>query len=565
MPFRRRRLPFRSLRGDAADDGDGDGHARCRREEVLHGEADGLGEVAQGRLARIGLPVRVRDEADGRVEGEVPAHAGEFLRIEGQEALPDEDQEEEGDRGGAEGEEGEGVFFPAHFLAGIDAGHSIEEALDGREEAQRMLLARIHPRHIGARGRARRLWPRRRRSRFRRCPAVSCAASSEFFRPGHRVGQVAEEEDREDESRENAQFHVSPLAQFYSSPGRWVIKAAFKGRSGRLRRALKSGLIAAVQGVFGLDARARAGPRYRWHERTRNGPTPTSFSRASARPKASLSRAELKIFFGMSAGVGKTYAMLQEARAARAQGVDIVLGDHRDPRPTRDRGPRVRASSSSRCRSVEYRGVLLEELDLDALIARRPAIAVVDELAHANAPGSRHVKRWQDVLELLDRGISVWTAINVQHMESYADVVEDLTGARVRERVPDTVFDRADEVRLIDVAPEDLIRRLEEGCDLYGRIVARGDREFLQAEEPGRPARDSAPLRRPHREPPPQRLRPRRERASSQAPSGRASASASSSRSGPPPARPTSRAGPGGPPTPSGPTGRPSTSTRAPP
>jgi two-component system sensor histidine kinase KdpD len=112
---------------------------------------------------------------------------------------------------------------------------------------------------------------------------------------------------------------------------------------------------------------------------------------------------------------------------------------------------------------VEYRGIELGELDLDGLIARRPSIAIVDELAHENAPGSRHVRRWQDVEELLEKGISVWTAVNIQHLESYADVVEELTGSRVRERVPDSLIDAADEVRLIDIAPEDLIRRLEEG------------------------------------------------------------------------------------------------------
>jgi two-component system sensor histidine kinase KdpD len=180
-----------------------------------------------------------------------------------------------------------------------------------------------------------------------------------------------------------------------------------------------------------------------------------------------LSRAGLKIFFGMSAGVGKTYAMLQEARSAAAQGIDIVAGiieTHGRP----ETEALVAGLELVPRRSIEYRGILLEELDLDALIARRPAIAIVDELAHANAPLSRHVKRWQDVLELLDRGISVWTAVNVQHMESYADVVEELTGARVRERVPDTVFDRADELRLIDIAPEDLIHRLEEGSIYTG-------------------------------------------------------------------------------------------------
>jgi two-component system sensor histidine kinase KdpD len=195
--------------------------------------------------------------------------------------------------------------------------------------------------------------------------------------------------------------------------------------------------------------------------------------------EGTLSRAELKIFFGMSAGVGKTYSMLQEARAAKAQGVDIVLGII-DTHGRRETEALVSGLEVVPLRSVEYRGVLLEELDLDALIARRPAIAVVDELAHANAPGSRHVKRWQDVLELVDRGISVWTAINVQHMESYADVVEDLTGVRVRERVPDTLFDRADEVRLIDVAPEDLIRRLEEGSIYTGESSRAAIQNFFK-------------------------------------------------------------------------------------
>jgi two-component system, OmpR family, sensor histidine kinase KdpD len=170
----------------------------------------------------------------------------------------------------------------------------------------------------------------------------------------------------------------------------------------------------------------------------------------------------LKVFLGMSAGVGKTYAMLQEARSAAAQGSDIVVGlveTHGRP----DTEAILSGLESVPRRRVEYRGIALGELDIDALISRRPAMAIVDELAHENAPGSRHVKRWQDVEELLEKGISVWTAVNIQHLESYADVVEELTGARVRERVPDSVIDRADEVRLIDIAPEDLIRRLEEG------------------------------------------------------------------------------------------------------
>lgn len=170
----------------------------------------------------------------------------------------------------------------------------------------------------------------------------------------------------------------------------------------------------------------------------------------------------LKIFLGMAAGVGKTYAMLQEARTARAQGADIVLGiieTHARPDTVELLGgleilPR---------RSVNYKGIILEELDIEAVIARHPEVIVIDELAHENAPGSRHIKRWQDIEELLEKGISVWTAVNIQHLESYSDVVEDLTLVQINERVPDTFFDRAEEIRLIDITPEDLVKRLEEG------------------------------------------------------------------------------------------------------
>jgi len=183
--------------------------------------------------------------------------------------------------------------------------------------------------------------------------------------------------------------------------------------------------------------------------------------------EAAASRPLLKVFLGMSAGVGKTYAMIQEARAAASQGVDIVLAAVE----THGRSETEALLSGLEAvppRKVEYRGIVLAELDLDAVLARRPAVAVVDELAHENAPDSRHVKRWQDVEELLEKGVSVWTAVNIQHIESYSDVVEELTFARVRERVPDTVMDRADEIRLIDIAPEDLIRRLEEGLVYTG-------------------------------------------------------------------------------------------------
>ena len=194
--------------------------------------------------------------------------------------------------------------------------------------------------------------------------------------------------------------------------------------------------------------------------------------------------ASLKIFFGMCAGVGKTYAMLEEARSARAGGIDVVVATaetHGRPETEAllEGLPRLRP------RTVNYRGVELEELDVDAIVERRPAIVLVDELAHTNAPGSRHAKRWQDVQELLERGITVWTAINVQHIESLADVVEDLSGVQVRERVPDTVIDRADEIRLIDAAPEELRRRLAEGKVYTGDASRIAADNFFRARNLG--------------------------------------------------------------------------------
>jgi two-component system, OmpR family, sensor histidine kinase KdpD len=196
-------------------------------------------------------------------------------------------------------------------------------------------------------------------------------------------------------------------------------------------------------------------------------PDPAELLARIDREKAKSARPLLRIFLGMSAGVGKTYAMIQEAKAAASRGVDIAIAAI-EAHGRAETEALLAGLERMPPRRAEYRGMVLEELDVDAVIARAPEIAVVDELAHENAPGSRHVKRWQDVEELLEKGISVWTAVNIQHVESYSDVVEELTFARVRERVPDTVMDRADEIRLIDIAPEALIRRLEEGLVYTG-------------------------------------------------------------------------------------------------
>jgi two-component system sensor histidine kinase KdpD len=173
-------------------------------------------------------------------------------------------------------------------------------------------------------------------------------------------------------------------------------------------------------------------------------------------------RARLRIYIGAAPGVGKTYQMLQEAHALRARGLDVVIGyvesygRHETEAQIKDLEviPRKRA---------EYRAVTLEEMDVDAIIARKPDICVVDELAHSNVPGSRHQKRYEDVLELLDAGIHVMTAVNIQHLETLNDAVSRATGVRVRETVPDTFLDRADEVLHVDITVEELRNRLREG------------------------------------------------------------------------------------------------------
>lgn len=173
-------------------------------------------------------------------------------------------------------------------------------------------------------------------------------------------------------------------------------------------------------------------------------------------------KGKLKIFFGMCAGVGKTYAMLSEARDAVAKGVDVVIG-YVETHKRMETAELVLGLEVVPRKQLEYRGTTLEEMDIDAVIERKPKIALVDELAHTNAPGSRHAKRFQDVLELLDAGIDVYTTLNVQHLESRAEAVAQITGTIVRETVPDSIFESADEVKVIDISPDDLLKRLGEG------------------------------------------------------------------------------------------------------
>jgi len=173
-------------------------------------------------------------------------------------------------------------------------------------------------------------------------------------------------------------------------------------------------------------------------------------------------RGRMRVFFGFAAGVGKTYAMLEAARAAAAEGTDVVLG-YIEPHARPETAALTLGLDMLPAKKVEYRGVFLREFDLEAALARKPRLLLVDELAHSNADGLRHAKRWQDVDELLEAGIDVWTTLNVQHVESLNDIVAQITGVVVRETIPDAVFDRADEIELIDLPPDDLLERLREG------------------------------------------------------------------------------------------------------
>ncbi len=173
-------------------------------------------------------------------------------------------------------------------------------------------------------------------------------------------------------------------------------------------------------------------------------------------------RGRLRIFFGATAGVGKSYAMLEAARRQRADGIDIVVGYvelHGRP----DTEALLEGLEILPPMRLEHRGITLTEFDLDGALARKPALLVVDELAHSNHPGARHAKRWQDVEELLAAGIDVYTTVNVQHLDSLHDVVAQITGVDVRETVPDRVFAGADEVELVDLPPDELLERLAEG------------------------------------------------------------------------------------------------------
>jgi two-component system sensor histidine kinase KdpD len=191
-------------------------------------------------------------------------------------------------------------------------------------------------------------------------------------------------------------------------------------------------------------------------------PDPEALLARAKEEEARKTRGRLKLFFGAAAGVGKTYAMLEAAGELKSDGVDVVVG-FVETHGRAETEALLGGLEILPPRLAPYRGTTLKEFDLDAALARRPSVILVDELAHSNAEGSRHAKRWQDVLELVGAGINVYTTVNVQHLESLNDLVAKITGIVVRETVPDSVLERADEIELVDLPPDDLIERLQEG------------------------------------------------------------------------------------------------------
>ncbi len=193
-----------------------------------------------------------------------------------------------------------------------------------------------------------------------------------------------------------------------------------------------------------------------------NRPNPDELLASLQQEESHKSKGKLKIFFGMCPGVGKTYTMLQTAQADAAKGVSVAVGyveAHHRP----ETNALLEGLTVIPRKKVEYKGTVLEEMDLDAILEVHPYLVLVDELAHTNAPGSRHLKRFQDVQELLDNGINVYSTINVQHLESKSDTIAQITGITVRERIPDEIFEQADEVELVDITPTELFTRLAEG------------------------------------------------------------------------------------------------------
>ena len=198
---------------------------------------------------------------------------------------------------------------------------------------------------------------------------------------------------------------------------------------------------------------------------------PDELLRAIRKEDSAKKRGHFKIFFGYAAGVGKTYAMLKAAHAAKRHGIDVVAG-YIEPHARPQTAALLSGLEALPVKQIPHNNIMLNEFDLDAAIQRKPQLVLVDELAHSNAPGCRHSKRYQDVEELLKAGIDVYTTVNVQHIESLNDMVAAITGVMVKERIPDRVFDSADQVKLVDIEPQELIERMTAG-QIYAKLQAQ--------------------------------------------------------------------------------------------
>ncbi len=210
-------------------------------------------------------------------------------------------------------------------------------------------------------------------------------------------------------------------------------------------------------------------------------PDPDELLRAIQREENKTQSGKLKIFFGMSAGVGKTYSMLDEAQHLLSDGIDIIVGTiNTHGRETEELLKGIPIIPE---KWVKYRDTVFEEMDLESILEQKHLIVIVDELAHTNVPGSKHLKRWQDVIEILDAGIDVYTTLNVQHIESRKDIVESITGIKIRETVPDLILERANSIELIDISPSILLQRLKDGKVYLGDQSQIAARNFFKEDK----------------------------------------------------------------------------------
>jgi two-component system sensor histidine kinase KdpD len=198
----------------------------------------------------------------------------------------------------------------------------------------------------------------------------------------------------------------------------------------------------------------------------------------TARPVSEM-KGNLKVYLGYAAGVGKTYQMLEEARALRSTGTDVVVGYY-EPHARPETANLLVGLESIPLRGIEYRGTKFTEMDPEAIVQRQPQVALVDEFPHSNVPGSERTKRWEDVLFLLGNGIDVWTTMNVQHLESLNDKVEQISGAKIRETIPDWVVQQASEVVMVDLAPRALLNRLDRGVIYQGQRAQSAKKNFFK-------------------------------------------------------------------------------------